>query len=320
MKKCSFILVLSVLLFSCAKENSDTFLGSNSLLVDTTWYNSIAANAEVNQLRNLLITPPIIDSFEVNNNPAFVTLADSTNIYFPASSCVLPSGAAFTGKAKIEFIALKKKGDFVSNNKPTVTTVNQLLETGGSFSLRLLKDGQPLLLANGKSITVQLKESQPQTNHQIYYGANNGWQVANDSSSVSLWTTLVQGNTTILGYQFLFKKYNWISSNSMIDTALPKVNIVTYLPVNYTNANTTVFAVLKQHKTVIRGIPEVSNRTFILPRIPLNKQVVLISVTKIGTAFYVGINEITTSANQQPVQIIPLRKTESEMRTIINAL
>lgn len=320
MKKGSFILLLAVFFFSCAKENSDTFLGTNSLLVDTTWYNSIASNAEVNQLRNLLLTSPIIDSFEVNNNPAFVTLADSTNIYFPANSCLLQSGAVFSGKAKIEFISLKKKGDFVSNNKPTVTAANQLLETGAGFSLRLLKDGQPLILANGKSISVQLKEAQPQSNHQIYYGIDNGWQTANDSSNVSLWTTVLQGTTTTMGYQYLFKKFNWISCSSMFDTTLPKVNIITYLPVNYTNANTTVFAVFKQHKAVVRAIPELSNRTFMLPRIPLNKQVLIISLTKIANGFYVGINEVTSSANQQPVQIIPVRKTESEMRAIISAL
>jgi hypothetical protein len=324
MKKILYILPILFVVFmvSCTKENSDTFVPyPTNPLNDTNWQATVSITASVYELRALLASTPQLDSFEVNANPTTLVFDDGTLVSFPSFSCTTPNGTAITGRVAVEFTQLKKRGDFIKNDKPT-TANNYLLETGGSFKIRLLKNNQELILAPGKTYTVRYKDTAINTNMSVFYGNDNAvWQPAQDSSNINPWFNQIQGTTAVLGYQLnKLSKFNWVNCDYFIDSTLPKTKIISYLSPNFTNVNTTVFAVFKQQRIVVRLTGEYASKTFFANNIPTGKPIVLVSVSKIGSNWYLGIKDFTTTANASPYQILPQQKTQQEIITYLNTL
>ncbi len=324
MKRLIYIaaIVLVVFMVSCTKENSDTFVPyPTNPLNDTNWQATLSSTASVYELRALLASTPQVDSFEVNANPTTLVFADSTLVSFPSFCCNTPNGTAVTGRVTVEFTQLKKRGDFVRNDRPT-TASNYLLETGGSFKIRLLKNNQELILAPSKNYTVRYKDSAINTNMSVFYGNDNTiWQQAQDSSVIYPWYNQIIGTNVILGYQLnKVSKLNWVNCDYFIDSTLPKTKIISYLSPNFTNVNTTIFAVFKQQRIIVRLTPEYANKTFFAINIPNGKPITLVSVSKIGGDWFLGSKDFTSAANASPYQILPQQKTQQEIINYLNTL
>lgn len=66
-------------------------------------------------------------------------------------------GKRVSGAVTIELREIASKGDLVRANRPTITTAGALLESGGSFDLRVTKDGKELAVASLRNVVFRPK-------------------------------------------------------------------------------------------------------------------------------------------------------------------
>ncbi len=147
MKKSLFITTVAALFFftSCKKEFSDNFTSySGDPRNDTVWVTSTPATAPIHQLANQFLPDLIIDTLIAH----WVTPSHSKTI-FPYAYQPHPlqkiQGHLLQVKYGWNFFRLKKKGDFIKFFKPT-TSSGYLVESGGGFFIRVIKNGQELKL------------------------------------------------------------------------------------------------------------------------------------------------------------------------------
>jgi hypothetical protein len=313
-----------VLLGACRKD-SDIFIPYNTPLADTSWVALPQPTSPVLRLMGELATTPLTDNISPIL-PTVLNFPDGLQLVFPDRPCVLPNGSIPTANIKVEVLLLKKKGDLVRNLKPT-TSNGAVLESGGVVYLKLTSDGQELSLAPGKIIKVRWREVQPTLSMVAFFGATQSpatfnWTKAPDSLAyMAIW----QGYDSILqqsvkGYDLYTKRLNWLSCDYYVPAGgavLTKVN--TYLPIQFTNANTAVFVVFKNIRSVVHLIGDPATKTFKTENIPTGQVVKLVSLSKIGDKYYWALKETTITPNSVS-ELRPEEKTFAQIQSLINDL
>src|SRR6476620_9875920 len=116
MKNSLYFLLITVILFSCTKENSGEFIPDiNNPYNDTAWVKSISAVAPVNQIFPLLLSPAQTNSIEASAGGT-VTFDGEVNINFPSNAC----SSVNTGDVDVHVTHLKTKGDMIRFARPTM--------------------------------------------------------------------------------------------------------------------------------------------------------------------------------------------------------
>ncbi len=329
MKKLFYISLASVLMISCAKENSDVFVPyANNPLNDTVWTAEPLATASVNQLGELFSVAPKLDSFEVVPGATIKSTHD-LEVTFPPASCNAPNGTPVTGRVKVEIIYLRTKGDMIRAARPT-TSFNRLLESGGAVYIKVTKDGQEVVPAPNKTIIIKLRDANPNSLMKVFYGEQSStstpgnnfgftWVPAPDSARVVPFQRQDTSGSIIRGYDLFSKRFRWVNCDYFIDSTLPKTRINTLLPVNFTNSNSSVYAVFKEQKIVVRLNSEVSSRTFFTINMPLNKNITLIALSKIGDDLFLASKDFLVVPNLT-TQLSPERKTKQQITQFLDAL
>ena len=332
MKNVAFIFLLSILLSSCAKENSDSFYPyNNNALNDTSWVAQPSLSASINSIPTVLSFATKGDSVQVTTTTK-VRFSEFLEVTFPAAFCKFPNGAAVTGKVKVEITHLRKNGDFIRFARPT-TSYGKLLVSGGSFFIRVLKEGQELIMDPGKSIKLHIRDANPVSNMDVFYGATNlqaplpagtnpafTWVQNTDPASVVAPVTRQDSLLGIFrGYDLTATKFNWVNCDYFIDSTQPKTRISTILPANFTNANTMVFAAFKDQKVVVQLYADMASRSFTAPNIPINKRIILVSISKIDDDLFLGTAEVNVENNIR-VNLTPEKKTKAQIEQFLDAL
>jgi hypothetical protein len=331
MKNLAFIFIISTLLISCSKENSDLFVPyPDNPLNDTVWVAQPATTAAVNKIPEVLSTVSKADSVEVTVSTK-VHYSEFLDITFPAAFARFPNGEQVTGKVKVEVIHLRKKGDFIRFARPT-TSYGSLLETAGAFYIKVTKNGQELVMNSGKSITLSIRDANAVSNlMKVFYGVTPQgnlpagtnplftWALATDTGSAVNVFTRQDSTGTYRGYELTAKGFNWVNCDYFIDQTLPKTRIDAILPANFTNTNTTVFAVFKDQKIVVQLNGELATRSFFAPNIPTGKKITLIAISKIGDDLYSASKDVTVETNMR-VTLNPEKRTKAQLDQILDAL
>jgi len=331
MRKFYILLFLTNIFFiSCSKKDADEFVAyPNNPLNDTVWVNQPSVTSPVYKIPELLSYTPTEDSFDVATG-ANIRVSQILNITFPSAGFTLANGTAVTGKVKVEVTHLHKRGDFIRFALQTVA-FDKLLAAGGAFFIRVTKGGQELILDPTKSIILLVREPIPVNNLKVFYGeqvllppvplAINStftWAAAADLNNVTVFNGL-DGSGPFSAYQFNSKRLNWISCNSSLDVTNIKTRTTAVLPLNFTNRNTLVFAVLKDAKTVLQLDGHGNTKSFTIEDIPLNKDIILVSISKIGEEFYLGSKEIIVDKNGR-ASFTPVKKTKAAVGQFLDAL
>lgn len=339
MKRIVFITGCLGLLFitACRKEMSDNFnLYPGNPLNDTVWSRSFSSFYAVHDLFDNLRPAFIIDSFDVNSGKS-LKYGDSLEISFSAGSCAVPGTSGTPqGNAKVEILPLKRKGDFIRTFRPTVTGNGSLLETGGGFFIRVSKDDNDLSLVG--NITFKIKfndvDTPPRTNMQVFYGKEGFpapvkgidtafyWIRDFDTSYLNTWSK-ISNNPLIpsyMGYELNSKNLRWVIAGRYIDSTQPKTKVTAILSPNFTNKNTAVFAVFNNQKTVVNLRSDYASRSFFANNIPLKSSVKLISLSKIGDDYYLGVKEVGSIAFVTSYTIVPGRISLKDLITYLNNL
>lgn len=339
MKRILFITgCLGMLLFTaCTKEVSDNFnIYSGNPLNDTVWTRSLSPVYSVHDLFDNLMPTSIIDSFEVKSGKS-LKYGDSLEISFAAGSCVGPgTSGSPDGFARVEILPLKRKGDFVRTFRPTVTANGSLLETGGGYFIRVSKENSELSLVSNITFKVKFNDvdTPPRGNMQIFYGKEGlpapikgidtafSWIRDFDTTALPTWSK-PSNNPLIpsyMGYELNSKNLRWVAAERYLDSTQAKTKVTVILSPNFTNKNTAVFAVFNNQKTVVNLKADYASRSFFANNIPLKSSVKLISLSKIGGDYYLGVKEVSGIAFVTSYTVVPAKISLKDLITYLNNL
>jgi len=312
----------TVIFVSCKKEASDEFLlDSTNPLNDTAWRTNILADAPVNKIFETLSLPSQSSSFDIKTDHT-VNFNDYLQIKFPGNSCQSERGENISGTIKIEVDYLKTRGDMIRFKKST-TSYDRILESGGAFNIKVTQNGKQLKIAQQKLIILRYRNSKADPHMNIFYGDttvtnfdNFTWVPATDMQHVNTWR---DSGSMSYGYEIFCKRFNWINCDKFIDTTNPRTSVSAILPVNFTNNNTAVYLVFEDMLSVVRMYASLPNRLFYFNNVPINSNVTLVSISKIGDNFYLGTKEVSVTRNLV-VKLSPEKKTNKEINDYINSL
>lgn len=331
--------LLMLLFTACKKELSDNFNPyTNSPLNDTIWTRTLAGTAAVHDLFDLLAPDRIIDSFALAQDTV-LNYGDSLSVQFKANSCVVAGvnpQPALSGFAKIAIIPLRKRGDFIKFFRPTSTDNGSVLMAGAGVYIKVWKEEKELSLAQGGTVKIRIPDPDtPKLNMQAFYGKESipvplkgidtafSWVRDQDTTLLPLWTKASTDPLRPLfyhGYEINAKSLHWIAAERYSDSSLPKVKVTAVMSPNFTNKNTAVFLVFNQQKTVVNLRADYPSRSFFANNIPLGISAKLISITKIGGDFYLGIESISSVANVTRHTIKPNKTSLKDILSYLNSL
>ena len=324
MKKILFIVFITVLLNSCKKEFSDSFTPYTNLGInDTVWTNKPLTNGFLDSISYAINnTAWFVDSFNTVLEKKF-KLNDSLEIFFPSHSYSFPNtpGSFPDGNIKVEVLALRKKGDYIKTLIPN-SSKNYLLETTGSFFVRLSRNGQEIVMAANSGFYIRWRDDNPRTNLKFFEGAQIPnrdslftWLPAPTDGYISVWDSTSLGANK-KGYQLTSKSTKWLSSSNFIDTSSGSTRLNVTLPLNSTNKNTLVFAVFNDKKTVVRLTTDFITRSYYCMNVPVNSSITLLSISLIDNEFYLGTRSVIVK-NADRFSVSPAK---SSVGNIINVL
>lgn len=318
MKNLSLLATLiTVVLFSCTKENSDEFIPNpGNPYNDTTWSESVTPDASINKLFELLSPPSETDSFDLATGST-LHFANGLQISVPAHGCV----EADEGLADIAVDFLKSKGDFIRHAKPS-TSNGDLLVSGGAIQLTVIQNGTILHLSDDKTISISYPTAEPDPSMTVFYGDVSlndregfNWIEANDNISK---VEIAHTDTADL-YEIVSRKFEWINCDHYLNYSGDLTRISVILPPNFTNNNTAAFLVSTNDFIVARFNADVPNRTFYVNNIPVGEPFMIITISKIGDDLYLGTHDVTIS-NGLTVELSPEKNTQEEIGGFLDSL
>ena len=319
-----FLITVGITLNACQK-NSDIFVPDPGQVngPDTNWYSTITPSMPVSSLKTALSFGYYTDSIQVGPNNAYLITPFGLLCGFPPNCCVNGTGQSVTGTVQVEILLVKKKGDMIRLDRPTISG-GRLLVSGGEIFLRLKKSGQELSLAPNVKLTLRYPDLPLLPSMKLFSG---------DESNPNLFNWLpltdLQNNNvaiTTQNYEIQTNRVRWINNAYMVDTAgIPQVKVSADLASTLTNANTVAFAVFKDYRAVVPMVPDLATHKFTSIRIPVGKELTLVVISRQGNDYFLGTKTFVTATQaantgNQSVSVTPVIKTLSSVIDYLNTL
>lgn len=294
----SFFLFTAVFFFTACKKDTNEFIPDLGQQLDTAWVGSITPALQVSLLSEKL--RGTLNTVTVNAVPApLIYNASGIQISLPASGFAV-GGSIVTGALKVDYTLIQKKGDFIRYSIPTVS--NRFpLESGGAFNLKITANNQQVDVVANKRIKVQYVDAAPKQGMKVYsgepvYTGNNGftnWTLSSDSSNVSVWDT---SNIfpSLKGYIVETSRTGWVHTGKILELAQPRTEVSVVMPDLFSNANTAVYMVFKNVRSVVQLTGNQNQRKFSFPNIPVNQDIMFVTISKLGDTYYLGIKDDKT--------------------------
>ncbi len=316
----------SIFFLSACNKDSDVFVPDPGQVTgpDTNWVANITASMPVSVLQNNLLLETFKDSIEVNSSIAVVNSASGLICTFPPNCCQKSNGTDVTGKVYLELLLIRNKGDMIRMAKPT-TSNGRILVSGGEFFIKMKKDGEELHLKPGILFQVKYSDPFPSPLMKVFYGdESNPNQFNWTADSLGSASQVIAGNQF---YQLYSKSLRWVNCDYFYDTTggSARIKVQTELPLHFTNTNTSVYMVFNDMKTVVNMYGELSVRKFVSGKVPVNKAVTIVVISKQGNDYYLGKQTTTTGLNviangNQNVKITPLKTPLPDIKTYLGTL
>ena len=320
---------------ACNKQATDVFV-PNVIQLDTTW-----TNVDSTPVATLTppATPSIIDSLSVgDDNHQSISEGDSILLNFPQggflSSTQPNSSIKSSSKIKVDITVIKTKGELIRRGMSTVSKNKQILAIADLIGLKLSYKGNPAFWNQPlQPIQVHIKDLKPNSSVRFIVpqppvqGSPKDSIWGNSSSSPGSFFNTVSvynnpasgGNPKTTGYLYTTNNIGWFGGAVFIDSTLPKTRINVFLPITFTNKNTTVFAVFDAQKTVLKLNPNPQGKSFSVANVPINSKVTIVSISKSNGDSYLGTSSIT-AISTDPVKIVPIKKSMQEINQYLNGL
>jgi hypothetical protein len=349
MKNFLFTILTTLLLIgsqSCGKDR-DEFIPVNTKLdtiqtakKETDWQedllkiNDVSKNVlpslNVEKLMEELATDPTKHEFPAERGGT-ITTPDNVSIEFSPNSFVSDNNNAYRGTVKVEVLILKKKGEFLLNNIPTVLGVKQLI-SGGAVLVKIKQDDDVKFARNA---TYKVKyQTTTEEGMKLFDGKFNGRFKFDRNSissivsgSVNAPTVKIWSDTTrrTTGYEMLLDRLSWVNCDKLSgDTTNLTTKFCVALPDTFTNQNCSVFAVFKDINSVLPLAGYGRVKQFCVPDsnkgLPIGKVVNIITIAMIKDRIYFNKKEVTISASAVPIRIEPILTTKALVKELISNL
>jgi hypothetical protein len=336
----SFVLLGSQ---SCGKD-SDEFIPINTTTIvkgDTVWQvdlltlntlpTSVLAPLNIEKLMAELATEPTEHEVNAERGGIIVT-PDNVSVEFPANSCVTQNNRPCTGNLNVEILVLRKKGEFLLNNVPTVSLGKQLI-SGGAVQVKVTQNGEEMKTARNISYRVKFQSAAaPDAAMKLFEGKTIGrfqfdWipvsTIIANAPTLRPWADSSQGRTSS-GYDLLLDRFSWINCDRFSGDSTSLTNkFCVALPDTFTNQNTSVFAVFRDINSVVSLSGVGSTKQFCVPSgyrgLPIGKGINIISISTIKDRIYVGKKEVTIAANSV-ITVVPTLTTKAAAKELISNL
>ncbi len=299
MKKIIYSTLSFIALFASCKKDTNVFVPDQGQQLDSGWTANVTSSNQVLILSKELQGSFLSETFNSSSDTLLFTSA-GVQFIFPKNGLTV-SGSVTTGSVKVEYVLVQKKGDFIRYGIPTAA--NRVpLESGGALNIKLTSNSQSVTLADYKKISVQYQDDDPKQGMKVYYGnmlsVTNSlafdWSLATDYSLVKTWDSA----TAVKGYHVETYKTGWVNvDRPLLETVTSKVEVKAYVPDLFSNANTAVYMVFNNYKSVVQLSGNATARYFSFPNIPVGQDVKFISISKVGGVYYLGVTSGKTSAN-----------------------
>ncbi|MEP7256269.1 MAG: hypothetical protein ABI666_10880 [Ferruginibacter sp.] len=319
------VLLAGIILLSACEKNTDIFVPDPGQLngPDTSWQSTITTAMPVSNLKTSLLFDPYIDTIEVNNNIASVLTPFGVQVNFPANSCVSSTGQPVTGRVDVEIMLLKKKGDMIRQSKPT-TYNDSLLVTAGEIFIILKKNGLPVQLAPNAKINVRYTDIPTNQSMKLFVGDESNAQQFN-------WLPVPISTNNILNvgtqnYEIYTNHLRWISVSYGFDLGtVAKVNVTASLAPYFTNANTVVFTVFKDFRSVAGMYGDINTRKFSTGKLPVGKAITVVVISKQANDYYLGFESAITATptngtGVQTVSVTPIKRSLPDILYYLSTL
>lgn len=338
MRKNLFLTTILIIAFfaACNKEvsnNNNFFTYLGNALNDTNWVQNIPAAAPVHDLSDSTAPTYFEDYIEATKSDT-LNINANLQLIFPANACVNSSGGTIIGKLKVEVVRLESKGAFVGAVKST-TSSGTILESEGSFFIRVTQNGKEVRLSPTASYTIRFttKSNDVKPNMQLYYGVETIPFISNGIDAAFSWVTTssnaaqlyyyskpIIGAADQRGYEIKAKNFRWISIARALESSLKKGKLSMILPLNFTNKNTLTFALLLEHNTVVQLSGDFNSRTFAALNIPTTKKIKVVTVSLIGNIYYYSETDISSLGNTAAFKAKPEKKPLTAILAVLKNL
>ncbi len=319
------ILIAGSFLLNACQKDIDVFVPDAGQLngPDTTWQNTITATTPVSVLKNNLLAEPYRDTITVNANIATLATPFGMQVNFPANCCVNGASQPVTGKVDVEIQVVKKKGDMIRLDKPSIFN-DSALTTAGQIFITLKKNGQLLQLAPGIRYNINYVDLPTNQQMKFFIGDEGNAQAFNwfPTPDPGLDTIII----TPQSYQIYTKRLRWISVAQPFEiNTSGRVSVTADIAAYFTNANTVVFTVFKDVRSVVAMRPDLGTRKFITGRLPVGKAITVVVISKQGNDYYLGFESavtqtVSSSPSVQHVNVVPIKKSLAQILSYLNTL
>ena len=312
----------AVLVLNACKKDTDIFVPDEGQTgPDISWYSNITVSMSVSVLKSNLLLQPFSDTVQVGSNTSHLISSAGLECTFPPNSLVNNAYQPVTGTVNLESLLLKKKGDIIRMGAPTVSN-GRLVVSGGEFFIRVSHTGSELQLDPSLRAVLQFQESAvPLQNLKIFNGNASAPLQFNWIPDTDSLNTVVSNNQF---YEVRTNQLHWINGGYIYDTSVARVVVDAALPNNYTNANSIVYLVFRDFRSVAGMYGDVANRIFSSNPVPAGNMVTLVVISKQGNDYFMGNQSATTVAAvanaHQKIVVTPVKTTLPNIKQYLDSL
>lgn len=317
-----YLLISLSVLVSCQKEDIDEFIPDPTSGPDSTWYNIIDNTMPVSQLKSSLLLDLRTDSLPVNGTTLF-NASSGLQLLFPSGSLSTLNNQPVSGNVKLETHLLRKKGHLIRMGTPTVSN-GKLMVSDGTIFVRFTQNANDLKVTPQSNISIGFNAPSPSFLMRKFDGeasstAAFNWIQNPDSANnqVTISNQMYQVTTNTL---------RWINCGRMYENpAIPETTVSAILPFNYTNANAIAFTVFNDMNSVVGMFGNASTRQFKTERLPSNRPITVVVLSKQGNDYFMGHVQATTTGvpgtvSNTAVTITPVITTLSNIISYLESL
>lgn len=215
------------------------------------------ASGDISRFFEAVQTTPRQYSWEASEEQ-ILPVSGSGQAVIPPNVLATQDGSPVTGMVQANVLEIHRKGSLIRNNAATAAN-RRLLESAGIVFLDIRQNGQPLRIAEGRSISVQL--STTSYNPQLRLFAGNYY----DGKGLE-WAELHTGEPSIRALEFFNEssgkweagievvtdRLGWLQLARYVDNSPGSATACLRLPLGFSLKNTAAFIAVQNIDAVIR--------------------------------------------------------------------
>ncbi|HKR03582.1 MAG TPA: hypothetical protein VJY62_03025 [Bacteroidia bacterium] len=251
------------------------------------------------------------------------TSPKGTHVTIPANAFTTMAGGIVSGNVTVQFKDIYKKSDMLLSDIATVTSTSPLV-SGGEFFLEVKSETQPLIVAPGKNLTVEMPAANPNTAMQAFIGVADTVIGGTENKPVT-WIPSPQISLLATATGYLWSG-NWLgwgnSDNSFTFQGLPQIKLTCHPTDDPTIYQTDVFMVFKSINTCIHVYRNYNGQIndFSYLYSPTGLQCTIVAVGIKNGKLYSSFIPITISSSAQTVNFTLSKTTTDDFKAKLNAL